>query len=328
MNEEIKKEILNEIKKHGRIIITRHTKPDGDAVGSSLGLKALINASYPEKEVYCVNKDHSDYVAFLGSDEGNIDDSLLPDALQIILDTGTAARISSDKYGKCEKVIVIDHHIEKEAPYGDLRWVEDDRSSTCEMIADFYLSQRDELTLDRAAALCIYTGMVTDTGRFKYGISTGETLRIAAELIDTGIDLENLYANLYLDSEKTLRLKSYIYGHMKFTENGVAYIYVSLALQKKFGLNHEEASDSITLLSGIKDSIIWLAFIENEDDDKIRVRLRSRFVTVDGLAAKYGGGGHARASGAVIKNRKEMKALLTDADALIKNYKDNNKGWI
>ena len=80
-------------------------------------------------------------------------------------------------------------------------------------------------------------------------------------------------------------------------------------------------------MEGIKDSLIWIAFIET-DDGKIRVRLRSRYVTVSELAEKYDGGGHACAAGATVYSKKEMKQLLQDADALLKAYKEKNTGWL
>ena len=98
-------------------------------------------------------------------------------------------------------------------------------------------------------------------------------------------------------------------------------------MKKKFGLSNEEASASVSYMDSIKDSLIWIAFIEG-DDKTIRVRLRSRFVTVNGIAEKYHGGGHACACGATVYSKKEMKELLDDADALLKEYKENNKGWL
>ena len=80
-------------------------------------------------------------------------------------------------------------------------------------------------------------------------------------------------------------------------------------------------------MDSIKGSLIWIAFIEAEDGT-IRVRLRSRFVTISEVAERYGGGGHACASGATVHSRKEMKALLADADARLADYKESNEGWL
>ena len=98
-------------------------------------------------------------------------------------------------------------------------------------------------------------------------------------------------------------------------------------MKKKFGLSNEEASASVSYMDGIKDALIWIAFIDN-GDGSIRARLRSRFVTISELAERYHGGGHACAAGATVYSKAEMKALLKEADALIKEYKATHKGWL
>ena len=98
-------------------------------------------------------------------------------------------------------------------------------------------------------------------------------------------------------------------------------------MQEKFHLTREEASESVSALANIKGCLIWIAFIDNADES-IRVRLRSRFVTVNKLAEKYHGGGHACAAGATAYSRAEMRALIREADALLGDYKANNEGWL
>lgn len=320
------KTILDKIKEYNRIIIFRHKRPDGDAVGSTKGLREILRASFPEKEIYLCNTDYSDYVSFLGDEDGEIADELYADALGIVIDTGNTSRISNPKYTLCKELIKIDHHIPLET-YGDYQWVEEERSSSCEMIAHFYNTFRDELKINKEAATYIYTGMVTDSGRFRFRSVSGETMRLAGMLLDVGIDVDTLYAHLYMKDFHTLKFQSHIYKKMKITENGVAYVYVDRKTQKKFGLTFEEACASVSYMDSIKNSLIWIAFIESESGE-IRVRLRSRFVTVNPIAEKYHGGGHDCASGATVADRKEMKALLSDADARLGDYKKNNEGWL
>ena len=326
MSFEAKKTILDKIKEYDRIIIFRHKRPDGDAVGSTKGLQRMLKLSFPEKEVLLCNSDYSDYVAFLGEEDGEIADEMYESALGIVVDTATSDRISNKKYSLCKELIKIDHHIPTEV-YGNLQWVEEERSAASEMIADFYDTFKDELKMDTEAATYIYTGIVTDSGRFRFRSVSGETMRLAGMLLDFGIDVDTLYANLYLDDFDILKFKAYIYTHLKITDNGVVYLFVDKKMRKKFGLTHEEASASVSYMDSIRNSLIWLAFIES-DDGEIRVRLRSRFVTVSPLAEKYGGGGHACAAGANVKNKAEMKKLIADADARLKEYKETNEGWL
>ncbi len=328
MSTAIKQAILAKIKEYDRILIFRHKRIDGDCVGASKGLKELIHASFPEKDVRIIDDERSEYLAFLGPDDEPVADDFYASALAIVVDVADTERISNQKFSLCREIIKIDHHIDR-TPYGSISWVEDGRSSACEMIADFYATFQDELTLTKWAATCIYTGMVTDSGRFMYEGVCGESLRLAGLLLDKGVDTEWLYANLYLKTFDSLKFTAYIYEHMQVTENGVAYILVDKAMQEKFGLNMESASAAISSLSGIRGCLCWLAFIETGDaDGAIRVRLRSRFATINHIAEKYHGGGHACASGATVYSAEEMQSLLRDADAHIKHYKENNDGWL
>ena len=301
--------------------------PDGDAVGSTLGLARILRLTFPEKQVYVVNGDYAEYTAFLGNEDAQPDAACYAGSLAIVIDTATPDRISNKSWQSAREVIKIDHHIDV-APYGDIAWVEEHRSSACEMIADFYMTFREELKIDREAATCIYAGMVTDSGRFRFRSVSGETLRCAAALLDLGVDTDTLFAHLYLEKLDAFRFRAYVYENIKMTPHGVAYIYVDRAMKERFSLTDEEASNVVSCLDSIKGSIIWLAFIDNADGATIRVRLRSRFVTVDKLANKYRGGGHDCASGATLMSPDEIPLLLADADALIADYKENNGGWM
>ena len=328
MNLEIKKKILQKIKESDRIMLFRHVRNDGDCVGATKGLKRILQLTWPEKEIYLIDVDTAKYLEFMGPEDEPVDDALYADALGIVLDTASEARISNKKYTLCKELIKIDHHIPLES-YGDLIWVEEERSSACEMVVDFYSTFRAELKIDEEAATHLYTGMVTDSGRFKYDGVTGDTLRNAAILLDVGVDTQTLFARLYLEAFEYLKFKAHIYERMQITENGVAYIYIDKAMQEEFGLTLEQASACVGNLDSIRGCICWMVFIENGDDKgSIRVRLRSRFVHINPVAEKYNGGGHACACGATVYSLEEMNALLRDADAMVKEYKENNEGWL
>lgn len=320
--------ILQKIKDYDRIMLFRHIRNDGDCVGATKGLKAIIKDTWPEKEVYLIDADTAKYLEFLGPEDDPVPEELYTDALGIVLDTASENRISNQNYKLCRELIKIDHHIPLE-DYGSIIWVEEDRSSACEMVAMFYDAFRDELKLTSQAATYLYTGMVTDSGRFRYSEVNGDTLRHAAILLDAGVDTETLFSRLYLEAYEYLKFKAHIYQRMQITENGVAYIYIDRAMQEEFGLSLEQASACIGNLDSIRGCICWIAFIENGDEKgSIRVRLRSRFVHINSIAECYHGGGHACASGATVYSREEMAALLRDADAHVKEYKATHEGWL
>ena len=328
MNYEVKKAILDKIREYDRIFLFRHVRNDGDCVGATKGMKALIQASFPGKEVYLIDADTAAYLEFMGPEDAPVEDALYETGLGIVLDTASEARISNKNYKLCKELIKIDHHIPLEN-YGIIQWVEEDRSSCCEMIVDFYETFRDELVLTKEAASHLYTGMVTDSGRFKYDGVSGDTMRCAGTLLDVGVDTQTLFARLYLEAFEYLKFKAEVYRRMQITENGVAYLYVDKAMQEEFNLTLEQASACVGTMDSIRGCICWMVFIENGDaEGSIRVRLRSRFVHINSVAEKYRGGGHACASGATVYSAEEMNALLADADAVVKEYKETHEEWL
>ena len=326
MNREIMNSILAKIKEYNRIIVFRHKRPDGDAVGSTKGLCEILRLTYPEKEIHLINSDYCDYMQFLGNEDAPIDEALYKDALGIVIDTGNTDRISNKKFELCRDLIKIDHHIDR-TPYGDISWVEEERSSACEMIAHFYDTFKGELKINSDAATYLYTGMVTDSGRFRYSSVSGDTLRLAGMLLDVGINTDKLFSNLYLKEFNSLKFQAYVYKKMKITENGVVYLHVTKKIKKKFNLTNEEASTAVSFMDSIKGSPIWIAFIDS-GDNTTRVRLRSRFVTISDIAEKYHGGGHACAAGATVYNKKEFKGLIEDCDTKLKAFKESGEEWL
>ena len=325
---EVKQSILQKIKEYQRIFLFRHVRNDGDCVGATKGLKEILKASFPEKEIYLIDEDTAAYLEFMGPEDAPVDKALYEDALGIVLDTASEARISNKNYKRCKELIKIDHHIPLES-YGDINWVEEERPSCCEMVVNFYSAFSDQLVLNKQAAEYLYTGMITDTGRFKYSGVGGDTMRAAAVLLDVGVDTDTLFARLYLEAFEYLKFKAHLYQIMQVTENGVAYLYIDKATQEQFGLTLEQASATVGTLDSIRGCISWIVFIENGDEQgSIRVRMRSRFVHINSVAEKYRGGGHACASGATVYGQEEVQALLRDTDALVKEYKETHEGWL
>ena len=322
----VMQQILDKIKQYDTIIITRHVRPDGDAIGSSRGLAAMLRLSFPDKKIYVQTEDSSDYLAFLGPDDAQIPESEYKNALLIVTDTGTIDRVSNSRIALAKEIIKIDHHINIK-PYGDVSWVEDWRSSACEMIAYFYKTFKKELKLDREAATYVYTGMVTDSGRFRYEATTGDTMRLAGMLLDFGIDIDTLYAHLYLEDYDQLKFQAYALQNMQITPHGVVYLHVDNAMQQQFALTTEQASEAVSYLKYIKGCISQLAFIDMPDGT-IRVRLRSRFMPINELAEKYGGGGHQFTCGAIVNDTTEIEKMLNDADEMVANYKNTHEGWL
>ena len=315
------KKILEKIKEYNRIIIHHHIRPDGDCIGSQMGLKHLIKATYPEKEVYAVGGDIPPYLTYIARHD-EVSDELYKDALVIVVDTSKKDRIYDERYNTGAYLIKIDHHDDSEE-FGDLAYVDEKCSACSAIITEFYLANKDELVLSKEAATALYFGITTDTGRFRYRGVDGKILRSASHLIDSGIDIEDIYTNLYNDEISSLKLRGYVYKNFKSTENGVLYIYFSNKMMKRFGVSRDDAGNLVNSLDSVKGSLIWVAFIEQENKD-IRVRIRSRFVEINDVARNYRGGGHLNAAGATLKAKKELKPLLNELDTKLKNYKHDH----
>jgi len=312
-------EILNRFLKAETIIISRHARPDGDAVGSSLGLAEILRVSFPEKRIFADNEDFYDSLAYLGSEGAHPTDEDYQNATVVTVDCATVDRISNKRYSMGRELIKIDHHANMD-PYGDLQWVEAGRSSTCEMIVEFALFFPEKLTINQKAATLLFAGMVTDSGRFRYRETAPSTLRYAAAMMEKGVDTQFLYANMYLEEPRILQFHAEIIRKIQYTKNGVAWIHISRSYRRRKHLTMQEASEVNNLMESTKGSMIWLAFIEC-DDKSIRVRLRSRFVEIRNLAEQYGGGGHACACGATVYSPEEEAKLIAEADKMLEKFK-------
>ena len=309
-------EVLNKIKEYNRIIIHGHVRPDGDCIGSQYGLYEILKETFKDKEIY-VTGEESDYVGFIGRPT-LIDDSLFKGALSITVDTPIVSRLSDNRIDKSDFVIKFDHHPVVE-DFADLSIVFDKRPACAEIIYDFYEALKDELKINKKAALALYVGISTDTGRFKFASVDSHTFYVASKLTEIGVDLAYVDLNLSIETEDAMHLRGYCLSSFKKTKNGVAYLYLDKKIQDKYNVTYEEAANMVNTLSTIKGSPMWVLFVDKEDE--IRVRLRSRGPVVNNLAEKYEGGGHKLASGATLHSVNDIEIFLKDADLVIKEYK-------
>ena len=307
-------QVLTEIKNHEKIIIHRHSSPDGDALGSQIGLKHIIKDNFPEKTVYVVGDGAKCYSFMDGSTMDEIDDSEYVGALAFILDCGSSSLVSDDRYKKAAKVIRIDHHIYCEN-FADTEIVDTSYESCCGLITEFALECG--LALSGESAKALYTGMVTDSGRFRYDSTTSNTFRLASALMAQKFDVNSIYSQLYADDFFFVRLRAQFVLKIQFTEYNVAYIYTTKEELPSYNVDTFTISRGMVgTMSDLRGVDIWVNFTETED--KVLVEIRSSKYTVQPVAVKYGGGGHAKACGASVKDRAEAMALLEDLNAFVK----------
>lgn len=306
----MKAKILEKIKQYETIIIHRHVRPDPDAYGSQGGLAEILKASFPNKTIYTVGKEESSLNYLFHLDK--IENEAYRGALVIVTDTANEARICDERYNLGDMLIKIDHHPNEE-PYGDIVWVDTAASSCSEMIYEFYLEfKNDGLNMSDEAARLLYAGIVGDTGRFLYPSTTEKTFSYASELINYNFDRTELFDRMYEMAPNLIKLHGYVLQNFNMNENGVASMVLGKDLLQKFGTKPSDASLLVSTLGNVVGISAWAFFIEEED--QIRVRLRSKGPVINVIARKYNGGGHPLAAGASIYSWDEMENVMKDLD--------------
>ena len=304
--------ILEKIRAYDRIILHRHSNPDGDAIGSQVGLKHILKENFPEKEIYAVGDPAKRYSFMADSVMDVLPDEAWQGALAIILDCSAKALISDDRYTLAETTARIDHHIFCET-IAAVEVTDTSYESCCGLIAEF--ARECGLRLNPVAATSLFTGMVTDSGRFRYDSTTAQTFRLAAFLMEQPIDTNEIYRNLYADDLAQKQLRAHFTTKIQVTERNVAYIYTTLEEMKALNADTFTVSRGMVgTMSDTKGIDAWVNFTETETG--VLCELRSSRYNINPIAVKYGGGGHAKASGATVKDRETAMAMLADLDQL------------
>ena len=307
--------IIKEIENASRIIIHRHSSPDGDAIGSQVGLKHLLQANYPEKEVLVVGDGAGRYSFVEGSQMDEVEDSAYEGALAIILDTSAKHLISDNRYALAARTARIDHHIFVEK-IADVEVTDTSYESCCGLIAA--MAKEAGWTLTPLAAKSVFTGMVTDSGRFRYDSTNSQTFALAAYLTSVPFDVNDIYANLYADDFSRIKLRAQYTLKIQFTPKNVAYIYTTKEELEESGADIFAISRGMVGTMGdIRGVNIWVNFTETENG--VLCELRSNKYNINPIATKWGGGGHAKASGATVRNREEAMAMLEDLNQLMES---------
>lgn len=310
-------QLFEAIKKYDRIIIHRHSNPDGDALGSQIGLKNIIKENFPEKEVYTVGDSSVRFGFMEDSKTDVIPDEYYKGALAIVLDTSATALISDDRYTTADLSACVDHHIFCEK-FTDIEIRNTTYESCCGLITEF--AMECGLKLNSLAAKSLYTGMVTDSGRFRYDSTNSNTFRLASFLMQQQFDTNEIYSHLYADDFSYIRLRAQFVLKINFTENNVAYIYTPKDELASYSVDTFSISRGMVgTMSDIRGVDVWVNFTETESG--VLCEIRSSKYNINPIAVKYGGGGHAKASGATLKDYNEAMLLLEDLNSLSKESK-------
>lgn len=255
------KHVLTKIKEYKTIIIHRHVRPDPDALGSQLGLKSIIQATYTEKNVFAVGE-MEDSLSFLGEMD-HITDEMYEGALVIVCDTANTARISDSRYQLGEKIMKLDHHPNEE-PYGDIVYVDTTVSSTSELVVAL-LEETKELILTKEAAFLLYGGIVGDTGRFRFRNTTGKTLLRTARLLEMNFDTQDFYRHLYKRSLPMVRLEGHILQNFEIHNGNVGVMRLPASLLTECGVTANESSLLVNTFADVEGLEAWVFFLSKKE---------------------------------------------------------------
>ena len=233
-------------------------------------------------------------------------------ALAIVLDTSAKSLISDPRYQTAKQTARLDHHIFVEQ-ICSVEVTDTSYESCCGLITDF--ARESGLYINPTAAKALYTGMVTDSGRFRYDSTTSKTHELASHLMKTEFSTADIYSSLYQDELSRIQLRAKFTLKINDTGRGVAYIYTTLEEAKSYGVDNFTISRGMVNTMGeIKGIYSWVNFTETEDG--VLCEIRSSRYNINPIATAHGGGGHQKASGATLKDRAEAEAVVAELIAL------------
>ncbi len=297
------KKVAAAIRKHNSFLITVHTSPEGDAIGSELAFYHLLKKL--GKSAIVINEDPTpvEYNFFPGKERIQIYKPGLKGIdfdCMVVLDcsdlnrTGEVYKLNKDN----KTVINIDHHISN-SNFGTLNLVDTEASSASEVVYRLYKEMR--VSFDKDSAFLLYVGVMTDTGSFRYSNTTSYTHKAVAELMHFGFDVRKTYSNIYENipfADMQLLIKAL--SHVHLAANGrIAWVELPAKLLRHKKLSFDLSDHILSFIRSIKDTQAVVLFRENlGTKNEIRFNLRSSgIVDVNRVAQAFGGGGHKTAAG-------------------------------
>ena len=310
------RKIVKIIKSYDEIVIARHIGPDPDAIASQIALRDSIKATFPHKKVYAVGAGVHKF-KYLGNLD-KVELTELKNALLIVLDVPNFARIDGIEDLEYQAILKIDHHPAEDI-IGNVDWTDDTKSSTCEMITNLILDTK--LGMDTKIAENLFIGIVFDSDRFLLQNTSLETFNIIYRLLNaTHINFVSLYDNLYERSIAEEKFRAYLTNNIEISKNGFGFINVDNATLEKYHVEITAVSNHVNDFYFIKELICWMFVVYDEKNSIYKVNIRSCGPVINEIASKYNGGGHKYASGARIKDIKDINKLREDLDQACENY--------
>ena len=309
-------QIAEAIRSRDTFVIAGHLRPDGDCLGSCLGLYAVLRGMGKSVRFYTAGPipEHFNYLPNFDVIETEVPKEL-PDAY-IYVDSGDPERVNED-FKPTGFVINIDHHLSN-SRFGVLNWVDIEATAAAEQI--FYLALALDQPITRDIATCIFTGLMTDTGGFRFSNTDYTTFQIAGELVRLGAKPAEIAGAVYESrTREAVYLTGEVYSHLHFELDGkLVWAEITDELFKKVGGDKNEPEGLASDIRGIEGVEVSVLFFETPEH-QCRLGLRSKgTVNVSELATMLGGGGHHNASGAFIRD--DYNAAREQALKVVRPY--------
>jgi phosphoesterase RecJ-like protein len=322
-NHAIYSEIVAALKEGHSFSLSGHQNPDGDVIGSQLALAGLIRRFGADKIIDIQNNGPVPrFLSYLHGTDGikNVTKVDGEYDVQIVFECSGAERMGGiiDLKKQVKKVINLDHHLHN-PNFGDINLVEPTTSSTCELI--YKIFEHAGVTPSKEEAIAMYSGMVTDTGWFRYGNTNAQTHMIASKLLACGVPIADLSERIYLSkSPEAIRLLARTLTNMKLIyDNRVAVLTLPVDVVNSIGATSDDTEDLVNYGLQIESVMASMILKEKKDPPLVKVSLRSKGnVDINQVARLFGGGGHKNASGCALNmNLADAEAALTKEIARI-----------
>ncbi len=290
--------ILEEIKKANSIVLLTHEHPDGDAIGSSLAM--LLALKEMGKQADLIIPEHPKTFSFLPNTNEILKEGRMESYdLAIALDCATIQRLNGfGKYFENAKVkIQIDHH-SKNTMFGDWNFVNPVSPACAQIVVTMLEYFGIEIT--KEIGTCLLTGIITDTGGFRYSSVTADTFEFAACLLEKGINVSDIYRRvLEVKTKTSFELHKLAMNRIEFLEEGkIAFTYILQEDKKKIGTETGDSEGIVEIGREVEGVEVSIYMSETEEQDGFKFSLRSNdYVNVSDVCMMFGGGGHTKAAG-------------------------------
>ena len=311
--------IYSTIKKYDNIVIARHIGPDPDAICSQIALRDSIRITFPKKNVYAIVAGVSKFKKYGTLDKINLKE--IKNALLIVVDVPNVSRIDGIEDFNYKEILIIDHHPKSDID-AKVSWIDINKSSAAQMVAELILNTK--LKLNESIASNLYIGIVSDSERFLFKNTTYETFDTVMKLIKiTKIDFTSLYDILYQRPFSEHKFIAYITNNLIIDKNKFGYIIISDEVLKEYNIDVATPSNLINGYNNINEMLVWAFVTEDVKNNQYKISIRSRGPIINDIANNYNGGGHKYASGARVTNIKEVNKLIKDLSEACKKYENN-----